>query len=74
MPSTAFCFILCVLPGVVARQGTTPASHQASSTHSKKAVRNAGKLFADRCVACHSVPNPKLATDLAWLDQVNRTT
>ena len=32
-----------------------------------------GKMFAKRCAACHTVPDPALRTDLAWLDQVNRT-
>lgn len=30
-------------------------------------------LFQSRCASCHFVPDPDLATDLAWLDQVNRT-
>ena len=32
-----------------------------------------GKMFAERCASCHTVPDPAIKTDLAWLDQVNRT-
>ena len=35
---------------------------------------SAGEMFAARCANCHTVPNPALRTDLAWLDQINRTT
>ncbi len=34
---------------------------------------DAGKLFQARCAQCHTVPDPAIRTDLAWLDQVNRT-
>ena len=34
---------------------------------------DAGRLFLARCAACHSIPDPALRTDRAWLDQVNRT-
>ena len=34
---------------------------------------SAGEMFAQRCANCHPVPDPKIATDRAWLDQVNRT-
>ena len=34
---------------------------------------SAGTLFSQRCANCHTVPDPKIATDRAWLDQVNRT-
>ena len=30
-------------------------------------------LFAKQCASCHSVPDPAIRTDMAWLDQVNRT-
>ena len=30
-------------------------------------------IFRDRCASCHAIPDPALHTDLAWLDQVNRT-
>jgi len=33
----------------------------------------AGKMFGKRCAACHTIPDPAIRTDLAWLDQVNRT-
>ena len=32
-----------------------------------------GALFSARCAACHTVPDPTLRTDRAWLDQVHRT-
>ena len=32
-----------------------------------------GKMFQARCANCHTVPDRKIRTDLAWLDQVNRT-
>ena len=32
------------------------------------------QIFTARCANCHTVPNPTLRTDLAWLDQINRTT
>ena len=32
------------------------------------------RIFTARCANCHTVPNPELRTDLAWLDQINRTT
>ena len=35
---------------------------------------DAAALFAGRCATCHAVPDPALRMDLAWLDQVNRTT
>lgn len=34
---------------------------------------DAAKLFTSRCASCHTVPDPAIRTDLAWLDQVNRT-
>jgi len=34
---------------------------------------DAAKLFTARCASCHTVPDPAIRTDLAWLDQVNRT-
>ncbi|MHC4941228.1 MAG: hypothetical protein ACYTHK_20020 [Planctomycetota bacterium] len=37
------------------------------------AAESVGKMFAKRCAACHTVPDPAIKTDLAWLDQVNRT-
>jgi len=41
--------------------------------HDKPKIQ-AAKLFASRCASCHTVPDPRVATDLAWLDQVKRTT
>jgi hypothetical protein len=32
------------------------------------------ELWAARCAACHTVPDPGLRADRAWLDQVRRTT
>ena len=34
----------------------------------------AAALFAKSCSNCHTAPDPAVRTDLAWLDQVNRTT
>lgn len=31
------------------------------------------KLFVQRCATCHNVPDPAIRSDMAWLDQVNRT-
>jgi hypothetical protein len=31
-------------------------------------------MFGKRCASCHAVPDRTLRTDLAWLDQINRTT
>jgi mono/diheme cytochrome c family protein len=31
------------------------------------------KLFADNCASCHAVPDPGLAADRPWIDQVRRT-
>ena len=31
-------------------------------------------LFQESCAACHAIPDPTLPMDLAWLDQVERTT
>ena len=32
-----------------------------------------GKMWGKRCATCHAVPDKTLKTDLAWLDQINRT-
>lgn len=37
------------------------------------APESSARLFSERCASCHTVPDPKIATDRAWLDQVNRT-
>jgi len=34
---------------------------------------DAAGLFRARCASCHTVPDPALRTDRAWLDQVHRT-
>ena len=34
---------------------------------------DAGELFRARCASCHTVPDPLLRTDRAWLAQVDRT-
>ncbi len=31
------------------------------------------EMFRQRCSSCHTVPDPEIRTDRAWLDQVNRT-
>ncbi len=32
------------------------------------------EIFTAQCASCHTVPDPGMRTDLAWLDQINRTT
>ena len=32
--------------------------------------QQAGKLFSKGCIACHQAPDPRFATDRAWLTQV----
>lgn len=34
---------------------------------------DAATLFEQRCSNCHTVPDRAIATDRAWLDQVQRT-
>ena len=34
---------------------------------------HAAKLFQHSCASCHTVPDPAIRTDRAWLDQVRRT-
>lgn len=33
----------------------------------------AARLFRERCVTCHVVPDPAFATDRAWLGQIRET-
>mgnify|MGYP002624319455 CR=1 FL=1 len=33
----------------------------------------AADVFRARCAHCHTIPDPALRTDRAWIDQVNRT-
>ncbi len=33
-----------------------------------------GALFSVECASCHAMPDPELRMDLAWLDQIRRTT
>lgn len=46
--------------------GTTAA--QAADGHAQ-----AAQTFRARCVSCHQPPDLAFRTDVAWLDQVNRT-
>ena len=32
------------------------------------------EVFGKRCATCHAVPDPGLAVDRPWIDQVRRTT
>ena len=57
--------ILLVLIAAIVVLPTTTSTGQGQS---------AGEIFAARCASCHTVPDPGLRTDLAWLDQINRTT
>ena len=34
---------------------------------------DAARTFGDRCASCHAVPDPALAADRVWIDQVRRT-
>ena len=36
-------------------------------------VADAGAKFQQNCISCHQPPDLALATDRAWLDQINRT-
>lgn len=46
---------------------TTPAASQSDP------VAEAGALFESRCASCHSMPDPALRTDRAWIERVQRT-
>ena len=35
--------------------------------------QRAAKAYNHNCRKCHTAPDPDFATDLAWLDQINRT-
>ncbi|MGQ0612683.1 MAG: hypothetical protein ACT4PV_02880 [Planctomycetaceae bacterium] len=59
--------LLLPLLGLAAAAGLPRASAQ------EQADLGAARLFASRCASCHTVPDPSLRTDRAWLDQVNRT-
>lgn len=37
------------------------------------AIKRAGAVFEKRCANCHTIPDPAVATDRGWLQQVNRT-
>ena len=60
--------ILLVLIVLIAAIAVLPETLSIGQGHS------AGEIFAARCASCHTVPDPGLRTDLAWLDQINRTT
>lgn len=49
--------------------GVALASSAAFGAEDKKTRQ----LFVKQCASCHSVPDPAIRTDMAWLDQVNRT-
>lgn len=48
--------------------------HGGSGGSARGDEQEAATLFAERCSTCHTVPDPALRTDRAWLDQVRRTT
>ncbi len=56
---------LLVLIAAIAVLPATPSTGEGHSV---------GEIFSARCASCHTVPDPGLRTDLAWLDQINRTT
>jgi len=41
--------------------------------HRRAKAPSASELFSSACIACHVPPDPKFATDLAWLNQVTDT-
>jgi len=52
--------------------GRARRDHDFSDRHGAEAL-SAGKVFQNRCASCHIIPDPAVATDRSWIDQVNRT-
>jgi len=65
-------FLAPVFAGAVAGVAAVLAG-TASAVPAGDGEAEAATLFQDRCATCHTVPDPALRTDRAWLDQVNRT-
>jgi len=45
-----------------------------AATVAEAGESDAAKLFSTQCAACHTVPDPVVRTDRAWIDQVAYTT
>ena len=43
------------------------------AAQSKEELAQASATYSAQCIKCHQPPDLGLKTDLAWLDQVNRT-
>ena len=43
------------------------------AAHGPWTVQRAAKVYDQNCSKCHTPVDTKFATDLAWLDQINRT-
>ena len=44
-----------------------------AAAQSDSEIRAAAGNFRNNCMHCHQPPDKRFATDLAWLDQVKRT-
>lgn len=64
----AACACLWLLAAAAFLEGDAAAQDAAGA---KKPA--AAALFEERCATCHTVPDPEIRTDRAWLDQVHRT-
>ena len=49
------------------------AGHGAVPHHDEWGPEQAAQLFAERCSNCHTVPDPRYATDRAWITQIQDT-
>ncbi len=48
-------------------------AQQAGRAKGPWTTQKIAKTFNQTCAKCHAPPDAKFTTDLAWLDQVNRT-
>jgi len=64
---------LALLFSFALQQVPPSRDRQEQGEHSKKAMEEAGTLFAKNCSQCHFLPDAKEPTDLAWLSQVTKT-
>jgi len=51
----------------------TAGGHRAGQHPETMGPEQAAHLFAARCRNCHTVPDPRFATDRAWLTQIQDT-
>ena len=61
------------LPTLCAAAFAGAAALLAAKPSAAGGEKSVGAMFVARCATCHTVPDPAIRTDLAWLDQVNRT-